>query len=128
MNYNIFLQFLIWQFFDMPKELLKVWKNFLVFNLNYFSLPVLLKTFFSYWHRYYYPYGKAWDVMRWIEAFVFNNIMSRGIGIIFRSVFIVLGILTEIFVFVAGLALILIWICLPFLLLAGFVFALYLIF
>jgi hypothetical protein len=127
MNYNIFLQFLVWHFFDMPKNLLKVWKNFLLFNLNYFSLPLLLRTFFSYWHQHYYSYGKGWQPMRWIEAFVFNNIMSRGIGIIFRSVLIVLGILSEIFVFFAGMLLLLIWIFLPFLLLAGFLFGLYLV-
>lgn len=125
MEYNklMILQFLIWQFFDMPKAILKGWRNFLLFNLNYFSIPILLKTFFSHWHRYYFPYGKKWDPMRWIEAFV-GNIFSRIIGIIFRTVFIIIGLLIEIFILIVGIIIFVSWFVLPVLLLAGLWFSL----
>ncbi len=128
MSQNIFLQLLIWQFFDTPKAILKGWKNFLLFNLNYFSIPILLRTFFSHWRRYYYPYGKKWEPMRWIEAFIFNNIMSRGIGMIVRTIFIIIGLLIEILILIGGTVIFLGWIILPFLLIAGLYFGLKLLF
>jgi len=92
---------LSWQFFDVPREVLRGWKNFLWFNLDYFSVPTLLRTFFSHWHKYRYPYGKRFAPWRYFEAFVFNT-FSRIIGIIFRTVFIILGILIEILIFFIG--------------------------
>jgi len=115
------LQGLIWQFFDMPKAILKAWKNFLLFNLNYFSVPILLKTFFSHWRRYHYPYGRVFEAWRNIETFVFN-IMSRIIGAILRTFFIILGLIVEIFIVLIGTVIFLGWLVLPFLLILGLIF------
>ena len=119
MGQNIFIQYLQWQFFDVPKNILQAWQNCLRFNLNYWSVPLLLKTLFSHWRRYKYSYGKGLNFKRYFEAFTFNMI-SRVLGAIMRSVLIVLGLLTEIFVFLAGAIVFLIWLILPFLLVGGF--------
>jgi len=119
MGQNIFIQYLEWQFFDVPKNILQAWQNCLRFNLNYWSVPLLLKTLFSHWRRYQYSYGKGLNFKRYFEAFTFNMI-SRVLGSIMRSVLIVLGLLTEIFVFLAGAIVFLIWLILPFLLAGGF--------
>jgi len=119
MGQNIFIQYLEWQFFDVPKNILQAWQNCLRFNLNYWSVPLLLKTLFSHWRRYQYSYGKGLNFKRYFEAFTFNMI-SRVLGSIMRSVLIVLGLLTEIFVFLAGAIVFLIWLILPFLLVGGF--------
>jgi hypothetical protein len=124
---NIFLQALVWQFFDAPKEILKGWRNFLLFNLNYFSIPILLRTFISPWRRYSYSYGKIFEIWNNIQVFVFN-IMSRVIGAVLRSVFIIIGILVEILIIIVGAIMFIGWILLPILLLAGFLFGLRLIF
>ncbi len=118
---SIFLQALIWQFFDAPKAILKAWQNFLLFNLNYFSVPTLLKTFFSHWRRYGYPYGKVFEVWKNIETFIFN-MMSRIIGAILRTIFIIIGLLLEILIILTGIIIFLGWLVLPFLLVLGFVF------
>ena len=118
---NIFLQALIWQFFDVPKEILKGWRNFLLFNLNYFSVPILLRTFISPWHRYSYSYGKIFEVWKNIQVFVFN-VMSRVIGAILRSVFIIIGILAEILIILIGIIILLGWLALPFFLFFGLIF------
>ena len=118
---SIFLQVLIWQFFDAPKAILKAWQNFLLFNLNYFSVPTLLKTFFSHWRRYRYPYGKAFEIWRNIETFIFN-IMSRIIGAILRTIFIITGLLLEILIILIGIIIFLGWLVLPFLLVLGLTF------
>lgn len=118
---NIISAFLQWQFFDAPRDILKIWKNYLKFNLNYFSVPTLLKTLIAPWHRYRMSYGKRFDPGRFFEAFIFN-MMSRIIGAILRVFFIVIGLLIELFLFFAGLILFLGWITLPFLLIAAFLY------
>ncbi len=120
---NILLQSLIWQFFDVPRAILKAWQNFLLFNLNYFSVPTLLKTFFSHWRRYGYPYGKVFEIWKNIEVFVFN-MMSRTIGAILRTIFIIIGLLLEILIILMGAVIFFGWIILPFLLIAGLLFGL----
>ncbi len=115
---SIHIQYLTWHFIDMPKGILKGWKNFLVFNLNYFSVPALLETFFSHWHGYRYSYGKHFTPTRYFEAFIFNA-FSRIIGIILRILLIFLGLLIEIPIFFIGLIVFLGWFILPFLSVAG---------
>lgn len=119
---NILIQYLIWYFFDVPKEILKGWKNFLLFNLNYFSIFSLLKTFFSHWRQYKWDYGRGFDISRYLEAF-FSNLISRILGAIMRTFLISLGILCEIFIIILGAIIFLIWIFLPVLMLSGLYFS-----
>ncbi len=118
---SIFLQGLVWQFWDVPKAILKAWQTFLWFNLNYFSVPVLLKTYFSHWRRYHYAYGKPFEFWKNIEIFVFN-MMSRIIGAILRTVFIIIGLAIEILIILIGLIVFLAWLVLPFFLILGLIF------
>ena len=118
---NIFIQYLLWQFFEVPGNILKAWRNFLLFNLNYFSIPLLLKTFFSPWRRYSWSYPKGLQIGKWLEVF-FSNLTSRVLGAIMRIILIFIGLLVEIFIFLAGLILFLGWLVLPALLIAGLIF------
>ena len=124
---SIFLQGLVWQFFDVPKAILKAWQTFLWFNLNYFSVLVLLKTYFSPWRRYSYPYGKAFEFWKNIETFVFN-MMSRIIGAILRTVFIIIGLALEILIILIGVIIFLGWLVLPFFLVFALIFGISLLF
>ena len=124
---NIFLQGLIWYFKDMSQAILRVWVNFLNFNLNYFSLPLLLKTLFSPWHRYRYFYGRTFEVWHNIEVFVFN-MMSRIIGAVLRICLIILGLAVEVLIIFIGLIVLLAWLVLPLFLLFALIFGLELVF
>ena len=119
---NILIQYLVWYFFDVPKEILKGWRNFLLFNLNYFSFFLLLKTFFSHWRQYKWSYGRGFDIARYLEAF-FSNLISRILGAIMRTVLIIVGVLTEIFIILAGAILFLSWIFLPVFIILGLYFS-----
>lgn len=116
---NIILQLFVWHFIDVPKSILRAWKDFLKFYLNFFSLPLLIKTFFSPWHGYRWYHGKGFDIGRYLEV-LFSNLISRSLGVILRFFLILIGILFEIFIIFAGLAIFLGWFVLPILLILGF--------
>jgi hypothetical protein len=112
MEKMIILSYINWHFIEAVKDIFLAWRNFLVFGLEYFSVPTLVRTFFSHWHRYYYSYGDKWNPQRWIEAFTFNS-MSRIIGAMLRVVLIFTGILFEFLIIFLGLIVILFWITAP---------------
>lgn len=122
---NILLNAFVWQFFDVPMGIIKGWKNFLLFGLNYFSVPTLLRTYFSYWRKYHSPYGNAFEFWKNFEAFIFN-LMSRIAGALLRTFFIISGIILELAIFVTGFLIFIIWLMLPFLLLISLIFGIYL--
>jgi len=112
---GIFSQWLIWHYIEIPKLLLKILKNYLVFNFNYFSIPLLLKTLFSHWRRYIEFYGRGFDLKRYFWAFS-SNMISRTLGAIVRIFTILTGLVFEFFILVIGILIFLFWIVLPFIL------------
>lgn len=112
---------------ETPKEILNAWKNFLLFNLSYFSVPFLLRTFFSPWRKYQWSYGRGFDVKRYLEAAV-SNLFSRAVGAAMRSFLIITGLLTEILIIFAGIIAFFGWLFLPAVLIGGLIFGFNLIF
>ncbi|KXB07798.1 hypothetical protein AKJ56_02325 [candidate division MSBL1 archaeon SCGC-AAA382N08] len=100
--------------------IIKAWRNYLVFNPTYFSMPALARTLFSYWRQYHYSYGRGFDPQRYFEAFTFNMI-SRVLGALIRLFLLFLGAVVEVFIVVGGFLILLIWLILPLLLIAGLV-------
>jgi len=121
---NIFIVWLFWHFYEMPEFLLNVWKNYILFALNYFSLPLLLKSLFSPWRKYNWRYPKGFDIGEFFSTLI-SNIFSRIIGFVMRIVLIIIGIAFQIFVVFAGLIIFLLWIFIPFIIIAGFLFVLF---
>jgi len=106
-------QWVFWQFWEAPREILKAWKNFLLFNLNYFSIALLLKTFFSPWRRYKWTIqGRGFDIGRFFESF-FSNLIFRILGAAVRSILIFSGLLAQIFIIFAGAIIFIGWLLLP---------------
>lgn len=118
-KHNILFKWLFWHFIEVPKEILKAWKNFLVFNFHYFSVVGLLKSLLAPWRRQTESYGKGFDPKRYLTVFA-SNMISRVLGAAVRTVIILLGLIFEVLVFAAGLAVLISWLLLPALVLAGF--------
>jgi hypothetical protein len=118
---NIFIVWLYWHFFEMPKFLLGVWKNYILFALNYFSLPILLKSLFAPWRKYKWNYPKGLNIGEFFNTLI-SNAFSRLMGAFMRIILIAVGILFQIFVIFAGLIIFLLWILVPFIIIAGFLF------
>ncbi len=111
-RYNILFRWVYWHFGEAAKAILRGWKNFLLFTLNYFSVPQLTKTLFSHWRRYRESYGRGFDPKRYLSAFV-GNMISRTLGAIVRFFVIIVGLAAEVVVFGIGLIIFLVWIFLP---------------
>jgi len=116
---NILLQWLTWHFLEVPRNILRIFKGFLLFNFNYFSVVFLLKTLLAPWRKYRESYGRGFDFKRYLETFIFN-LTSRILGAIVRIVMILVGLIFEVFIFMVGVAAFLIWIFLPILLIISF--------
>lgn len=118
---NILIQYLSWQFFDVPKKLIRAWKNLLLFNLNYFSILLLIKTLFAPWRRYKMSYGRGFDIGRYFEAFI-SNLIFRTLGAIVRIFLIIIGLFAEVFIILAGIIVFLGWLLGPVILIYGLIF------
>ena len=104
----IFRKFIEWYFFEQPQAVFRGWMNLLKFNLEFFSIFLLLKTFFSPWKKYTWSYGRGFDLRRYAEAFV-SNAISRGLGAVLRFFLIFMGLVTELFIFLLGFIGLLLW-------------------
>lgn len=100
--------------------MLIIWRNYISFGQNYFSIPLLLKTFFSPWRRYKWKYPRGFDAQAYFETLV-SNIVSRVLGALCRTVLILLGILAEVFILVMGAVVFTSWLFLPLLIVLGLV-------
>jgi len=119
--HNILIQYLIWYFWEVPGKILEALRNFLLFNINYFSIPLLFKTLFSHWRRYRWSYKGGFSPARYIEVY-FSNLISRVLGAIVRSILILLGLLVEIFILLGGMIIFFGWLFLPLLMVWGLYF------
>jgi len=112
MTPQIFAIYFYWHYGPGFKGLLRIWKNFVLFGYNYFSIGILLNTLFSPWHRISSSYGRGFDPMVWTRVFM-ENMITRLIGAVVRSVVISIGLVVEVFILSIGASLVVIWIFLP---------------
>ena len=111
MKRNIFFQFVIWYFWKVPINIILAFKNFLRFNLEFFSVLELIKTFFTPWKRYQEQHSVAFNLNNRIQVLI-GNLISRGMGMFIRSILIIIGLLSEALIFVIGLGVLAGWLSL----------------
>jgi len=120
---NILTDWFFWHFYEMPKFFVEVWKNYISFASNFFSLEILLKSLFSPWHKYKWNYPKGFDIGEFFSTLI-SNTFSRIIGFFMRIVLILIAIPFQIFIIIMGLTIIFAWIFIPLIIIAGFLFVL----
>jgi len=108
----IILQFWKWYYTEAVKNLIKIWKNFIIFVQEYYSIPLLLKTLISPWKRDVTRKPQGFNIKKLLEAFAFNAI-SRIIGFLVRSITVVFGLICLLGVIILGFIALVAWLILP---------------
>ena len=93
----------------------------MAYAANYFSIGLLLRTFFAPWRRYNWRYPRGFDIVEFFNALI-SNLVSRILGVLMRTVLIIMGIFFQAFVALAGLVVFIFWIVLPFIVISGLLF------
>ena len=118
----IALVFWRWYYGEAIKDVLTGWKNYIIFSLNYFSIPLLLRTIIAPWKRDITKKPRGFDFKKIFEYITFN-LISRGIGFLVRFFTIIVGIIFFFLVLVFGLIFFIVWLILPFAIIGLFILA-----
>ena len=88
---------------------------------DFFSIGLLLKTLFQPFRQISAnENGETGGLQGALVAF-FDRLLSRFMGFLVRIGVIIIGVITMVFSFIAGLALAIVWPCLPLLPIAGII-------
>ena len=108
----VLVDYLHWQFVAGPRWLLEFFWNLEKALLQFFSVPVLLKTLFSYWRRDKVPLiGNGMQGL--IEGLAWNTI-SRLIGFIIRSFTLAFWLIAQVVAAVFAVVLFVLFLLWPF--------------
>jgi len=118
----IVLVFWRWYYGEALKNVLIAWRNFIIFALNYFSIPLLFKTLFAPWRRDITKRPHGLDLKKFFEYLTFNTI-SRGLGFIVRLFTILAGIIYLVLTIIIGAIFFALWIIMPLVILGLLIFA-----
>jgi hypothetical protein len=82
------------------------------FFYHFFSISILLQTFFSPFQRLSESSGKGLDIERMAETLVVNTLM-RAVGMFIRIIFITAGAISIIITITGGAILFFVWLAAP---------------
>lgn len=112
----MFISFLhdyfVWHYTKAFFEIFHVFTNFLWFVTNFFSIPQLTKSFFAPWRRMTESLHKGFNFEE-LASYVIVGILSRVVGILMRSIILLLGLLTLIILTIVFLSIYVFWIFAP---------------
>jgi len=124
---TIILGYLKWHYGKALATTFAFWKNILVYLFNYFSLKNLIGNFFAPWKRLADSYPKQFNFKVYFGIFIVNTIM-RIVGIIMRTIIIIIGLFVCVIYVVFLPASLLFWLALPVIIIWLIVYGLILIF
>ena len=116
--------YLAWHYGIAYFDMKNIWKNFIVFIYDFFSLKTLLFSLFSPWHRMSEGYSKGFEGL--MGTFIVNTLM-RFVGAFVRLFFIISGLLAIFIIILVGIVTFILWTVLPFLLIYTLLQGIYLI-
>ena len=106
--------YFIWHYGRAIRDLTKIYRQLIIFVFNFFSVSILVNSYFAPWRRMGEDYpDKSVDPFDYLSTFTVNLIM-RCVGIFMRTVVIVMGMVGTILVILSYPLVLLIWLILPF--------------
>src|SRR5947207_296294 len=110
--------YIAWHYGKAYRDMLRVWTNFIWFAFNFFSITILLKTFFTPFERIVEKRARPGFHAEDIAEAVMITLIMRLVGAMVRSLIIIIGILAILVLFVSGVSAFVIWTLFPFVLVA----------
>ncbi len=101
-----------WHYSQALRDLSRNIANIIWFLYHFFSIPILLATFFSPFQRLDESYGKGLDLERFASVFVVNTLM-RIVGMVARTAFIAAGVVSIAIAAVGGAVIFAMWVAAP---------------
>ena len=106
------LGYLKWHYGKAIRSVGSIWGIFLLFVADYFSLKLLFKNFFDPWKRMTDAYPKKINFKEYFYAFI-TNLIVRVVGIIMRTVLIIIGLTAYILTAILFPFVMIVWLLLP---------------
>ncbi len=122
----VFIYYTYWHYTHAPRDIFQIWKNFLWFFLNFFSIPLLLMSLFAPFERLDEKPRKGFDLEAIGEALIVN-ILMRIVGFAVRAGTIAIGLVFLAVTFFGGILFLLAWLLMPLLILSLIVAGMFLI-
>lgn len=103
-----------WHYSQALRDLLNIVGNFVWFFYEFFSIPLLMKTFFVPFHRLEDDRKKR-NMLDFgaIAEGIIVSLLMRIVGVIVRTTLIVMGITFIVLSIVFGACMLVIWLCAP---------------
>jgi len=102
--------YFVWHYSRALLDVKNIIYNFLFFLYHFFSISLILSTFFQPWRRVEDGYGKPGE--GFFETFIFNTMM-RIVGMVMRTFIIATGVLSLVFGLALGVGVFFVWLVLP---------------
>jgi hypothetical protein len=112
MQLPVAISYFAWHYSKGLRDLFVAWGNITWATINFFSVPLLLGTFFAPWKRMEDTAPEG-DIEGFFETVVVNT-LSRIVGMFIRFWLIVLGVLSGLLSLVMLAFLVVIWLVSPF--------------
>lgn len=109
---SFIFSYISWHYSKAFLNIFGIFSNFFWATYRFFSISLLLKTFFSPWRRLDVSYTKKFDPGEFFGSLIVNTLM-RLVGMFMRLVVILIGIICLLVLFVFEIAFFLFWIILP---------------
>ncbi len=109
---ELFLNYWRWHYSRAILNIILIWKDFIWFLWNYFSIKQLLRTFFVPWKRLREESAGISELFNLFTSVVVTFLM-RIIGVIIRSIVIITGLIFILLALAGGVLFLVFWITMP---------------
>jgi len=107
------MDFIVWHYGSGLKLYLRRWIFSMAWVVHYFSMPLLLPTLFAPWKRLVVEENTpGFHLDKWFQQITFN-LISRCIGAVVRLFLLLVGLLTLLPAFLAGIMGLVAWVMFP---------------
>jgi len=109
---TIIFGYLRWHYSRAISALTEIWKNFLFFVSEFFSIKLLFRNFFDPWKKMADSYPKSFNLKDYFFTFI-ANLIVRIVGILMRIGLLLIGLTCYLLTALLYPVALIIWLLLP---------------